>query len=126
MSEPQTPPATLLLQTMAMPADTNPAGDIFGGWLLSQMDLAGGVMAGRRAGGRVATIAIEGMMFHRPVLVGDLVSSYGTILRVGRTSIAIQIEIWVKRAEQPPFKVTEGLFTYVAIDEDRRPRPVDP
>jgi acyl-CoA thioesterase YciA len=117
---------TLLLQTMAMPADTNPAGDIFGGWLLAQMDLAGGILAGDRARGRVATVGIEAMTFHLPVMVGDLVSCYGHITRVGRTSITIQIETWMRRPDQPlPIKVTEGRFTYVAIDDARRPRPVD-
>jgi acyl-CoA thioesterase YciA len=121
------PDLPLILQTIAMPADTNPSGDIFGGWLLSQMDLAGGVAARHRARGRVTTIAIEAMKFHRPVLIGDLVASHGAVVRVGRTSLAIRVEIWVRRDESPaPLKVTEGIFTYVAIGDDRRPRPVDP
>jgi len=113
------------LRTIAMPADTNPNGDIFGGWLLAQMDLAGGVVAMDRARGRVATVGIEAMKFHSPVLVGDEVSCYCTILRTGRTSITIQVDTWVRRRELPePVRVTEGVFTYVAIGEDRRPRPV--
>ena len=119
------PTLPVLLQTIAMPADTNPAGDIFGGWLLSQMDLAGGVAARARAGGRFVTVAVEAMKFHRPVLVGDLVASHGAVVRVGRSSIAVRVEIWVHRAEHPtPLKVTEGIYTYVAIDDERRPRPI--
>jgi acyl-CoA thioesterase YciA len=113
------------LRTIAMPADTNPNGDVFGGWLLAQMDLAGGNVAVRRAGGRVATVAITGMSFHLPVFVGDEVSCYGAVERVGRTSLAIRVETWVRRSRTGEReKVTEGLFTYVAIDENRRPRPV--
>ena len=120
------PALPLILQTIAMPADTNPSGDIFGGWLLSQMDLAGAVVARTRAHGRVATIAIEAMKFHRPVLVGDLVASHGEVARIGRTSIGVKVEIWVHRDDPPtpPPKVTEGLFTYVAIGDDRQPRPL--
>src|SRR5579871_201395 len=116
------------LRTIAMPADTNPNGDIFGGWVLSQMDLAGGVAARQRTGGRIATVAIEAMKFLRPVMVGDLVTCYGEVLRIGRTSIAIRIETWARRltALNEPVKVTEGVFTYVAIGDDRRPRPIDP
>ncbi|MGE4528799.1 MAG: acyl-CoA thioesterase [Rhodospirillaceae bacterium] len=111
---------------MAMPADTNPSGDIFGGWLLSQMDIAGGSLARQRAGGRITTVGIEAMTFHKPVLVGDEVSCYTTLLRVGRTSIRIKIDTWVRRGDQfDHIKVTEGVFTYVAIDENRRPRPID-
>jgi len=121
---PETGPA---LRAIAMPADTNPNGDIFGGWLLSQMDLAGGTTAMRRTGGRVATVGIEAMAFHNPVMIGDEVSCYATIQRVGRTSLTIRIETWVRRAREPgPIKVTEGVFTYVSIGDDRRPRPVPP
>jgi acyl-CoA thioesterase YciA len=110
-----------------MPADTNPAGDIFGGWVLAQMDIAGGILARERAKGRVATIGIEAMTFHKPVMVGDLVSCYCEIVRIGRTSIAVQVETWVLRQETgEEAKVTEGRFTYVAIDADRKPRPVRP
>lgn len=126
-SEPSLPSYPVALQTIAMPADANPSGDIFGGWVLSQMDLAGSVVARHRTLGRVATIAIEAMKFHKPVLVGDLVSCYGEILRIGRTSLTVRIETWVCRADDmaTPLKVTEGVFTYVAIGDDRRPRPVD-
>ena len=114
------------LRTIAMPADANPSGDIFGGWLLSQMDLAGGVAAAQRAQGRVATVAIEAMKFHKPVMVGDEVSCYCTIARTGTTSITIHIESWVRRAQgRERIKVTEGMFTYVALDAGRKPRPID-
>ena len=113
------------LRSIAMPADANPNGDIFGGWLLAQMDLAGGNVAAQRARGRVATVAITAMTFHLPVFIGDEVSCYATVERVGRSSIAIRVETWVRRARTGErVKVTEGLFTYVAIDENRRPRPV--
>jgi len=115
------------LRAMAMPADTNPSGDIFGGWLLSQMDIAGGSTARQIAQGRVTTVGIEAMTFHAPVLVGDEVSCYTTVLRIGRTSIRIKIDTWVRRGDQfEHIQVTEGVFTYVAIDENRRPRPVTP
>lgn len=116
------------LRTIAMPADTNPNGDIFGGWLLAQMDLAGGVVALRRAGGRVATVGIEAMTFHKPVYVGDEVSCYAFVEKVGRTSIRVRVETWVRRQRtaQEPTRVTEGVFTYVAIGEDRKPREVPP
>jgi acyl-CoA thioesterase YciA len=115
------------IRTVAMPADANANGDIFGGWMMAQMDLAGAVMAVRRAKGRVATVAVEAMAFHRPVTIGDLVSCYAELERVGRTSMTVRIDAWVERrvggkAEQ----VTSGLFTYVAIDEQGRPRPVPP
>jgi acyl-CoA thioesterase YciA len=115
------------LRTIAMPADTNPNGDIFGGWLLAQMDVAGGMAAFRRAQGRVATVGIEAMKFQQPVLIGDEVSCFCTICRVGRTSIAVKVETWVRRGRaQEAVKVTEGVYTYVAIGEDRRSRPVPP
>ena len=114
------------LSTIAMPGDANPTGDIFGGWLLSQMDLAGSIPATERAKGRVATIAIEAMKFHRAVLVGDRVRCYAEVQRVGRTSMNVKIETWVSRLGVPGMlKVTEGVFTYVAIDGNRHPRPVD-
>lgn len=113
------------LRTFAMPADTNPYGDIFGGWLMGQMDIAGAVVAMRRAGGRVATVAAEAMTFHKPVFVGDEVSCFAEILRVGRTSIRVKVDTWVRRPAGPAQKVTEGVFTYVAIGPDRQPRPVE-
>ncbi|HEY0837089.1 MAG TPA: acyl-CoA thioesterase [Azospirillum sp.] len=113
------------LRTIAMPADTNPNGDIFGGWLLAQMDLAGGVVALRRAGGRVATVGIEAMTFHKPVFVGDEVSCFARVTKVGRTSIRVRVETWVRRHRTgEPVKVTEGMFTFVAMGDDGRPREV--
>jgi acyl-CoA thioesterase YciA len=122
-----TPPSTLPLsvRTIAMPADTNPAGDIFGGWLVSQMDLAALNVGTIRAKGRVVTVAIESLTFHRPVFVGDEVSCYADIERIGRTSLAIKVEAWVRRAQsQETIKVTEGIFTFVAVDESGKPRLV--
>jgi acyl-CoA thioesterase YciA len=115
----------LAMRAIAMPADANPNGDIFGGWLLAQMDLAGGSVASQRAQGRVATVAVTGMTFHRPVFVGDEVSCYAAVTRLGRSSITIHIETWVRRnLSNERVKVTEGIFTYVAIGDDRRPRRV--
>ena len=111
------------LRTIAMPADTNAVGDIFGGWLLAQMDLAGGSFAIQAARGRVATVGIEAMSFHRPVLVGDLVSCYCSTHRVGRTSLTVHVQTWVRRGDREAgaaldLKVTEGMFTFVALKED--------
>jgi len=115
------------LRTIAMPADANPNGDIFGGWILSQMDLAGGVVAVRRAQGRVATVSVDAMTFHKPVYVGDEVSCFAAVDRVGRTSMRVRIETWVRRQRTgETVKVTEGVYTYVAVGEDRRPREVPP
>jgi acyl-CoA thioesterase YciA len=114
------------LRTFAMPADTNANGDIFGGWVLSQMDLAGAAKAVRRARGKVATVGIEAMKFYRPVAVGDELNCYTEILAVGRTSVRVRIDTWVRRgATGEAVHVTEGVFTYVAIGEDGRPRPVE-
>jgi acyl-CoA thioesterase YciA len=119
MSEhPRPDEATLTLRTTAMPADTNPNGDIFGGWVMAQMDLAGGAAAIKRARGRVATVAVDGMSFHRPVFVGDQFSVYTRIARVGNSSLTV-------RVEAEPIQVTGGQFTFVAIDDEGRPRPVD-
>ena len=108
-----------------MPGDANPSGDIFGGWVLSQMDIAAGIAAGARANGRVATVAIDAMTFLRPVRVGDVLCVYTTLERVGRTSLAIRLEAWALRDRVGAReKVTEGLFTFVAIDADGRPWPV--
>ncbi|MCS6778767.1 MAG: acyl-CoA thioesterase [Geminicoccaceae bacterium] len=110
-----------------MPADTNPSGDIFGGWLLAQMDIAAGTVAHERARGRVVTVALDAMSFHAPVFVGDLVSCYAEVVRIGRTSLSLHVEAWAKRSRTgEEVKVTEGRFTLVAVDEDRRPRPVPP
>jgi len=111
------------LRTIAMPADTNPSGDVFGGWLLSQMDLAGSSTAVHIARGRVVTVGIEAMSFHEPVEVGDEVSCYTRHLRTGRTSITIKVEAWRRRGHSSErTKVTEGVFTYVKIDKNRRPQ----
>jgi acyl-CoA thioesterase YciA len=108
-----------------MPADTNPAGDIFGGWLMSQMDLAAGSVAALTSGGRNATIAVDGMIFHRPVKVGDEVSLYAALVKVGRTSMKIHVDAWRRpRQSERSEKVTEANFTFVAIDDDGTPIPV--
>ncbi len=115
------------IRTHARPADANANGDIFGGWVLSQMDMAGGAVAAQRARGRVATVAITAMTFHQPVWIGDEISCYGEVVKVGRTSIAVKIESWARRGSTGErIKVTEGLFTFVAIGSDGRPRPVPP
>ena len=119
------PRGELQIRTLAMPADANPSGDIFGGWLLAQMDVAGGIFASQRARGRVATVAIDAMAFHLPVYVGDVLCCYADMERLGRTSMGVHIEAWVIRRDAVRrVLVTEGRFTYVAIGEDRRPRPV--
>lgn len=110
------------LRTIAMPADANANGDIFGGWLLSQMDLAGSVIASKKSRARVATVGIESMSFHKSVNVGDEISCYCKVDRIGNTSITIHVETWARaRLGEVAQKVTEGKFTYVAIDENRRP-----
>ena len=115
------------LRAIPMPSDANQSGDIFGGWVLSQMDLAGGAIAARRVKGRCATVAITAMTFHQPIFVGDEVSCYAEVVRVGRTSLTVKIESWARRwGHTEPIKVTEGLFTFVALGPDRRPRPVPP
>jgi acyl-CoA thioesterase YciA len=122
---PNGPRGELTTRTLAMPGDANPSGDIFGGWVLSQMDIAAGIAAGTRAKGRVATVAIDAMKFLRPVRVGDVLCVYTILERVGRTSLAIRLEAWALRDRiGAREKVTEGLFTFVAIDADGRPRPV--
>lgn len=119
------PEGDLTLRTLAMPADVNVNGDIFGGWVLSQMDIAGGICAGTRAQGRVATVAVDAMKFIRPVRVGDVLCIYTCIRHVGRTSIGVEVEAWVLRDRVGNReKVTEALFTFVAIDGDGRPRVV--
>lgn len=113
------------LRMIAMPENTNANGDIFGGWLLSLMDLAGSVIACKEAKSKVATIGVESMSFKSPVLVGDEVSCYAKVDRIGRTSITIHIESWARqRFTETAHKVTEGKFTYVAIGDDRKPIPV--
>jgi acyl-CoA thioesterase YciA len=120
-----TPSGELMTRTLAMPADSNASGDIFGGWVLSQMDIAAGIAAGQRAQGRVATVAIEAMSFLRPVHVGDVLCVYSKIKRCGRTSMSIELEAWALRNRiGERVKVTEGVFTFVAIDVDGLPRPL--
>ena len=115
----------LAIRTIAMPRDTNPSGDIFGGWLVSQMDLAAGTIASIRAKGRVVTVAIDALTFHKPVFIGDEISCYVEIIRLGRTSITLKVEAWVRRSlSNDTLKVTEGMFTFVAIDESRKPRVI--
>ncbi|MCB1519646.1 MAG: acyl-CoA thioester hydrolase YciA [Hyphomicrobiaceae bacterium] len=119
------PSGELATRTLAMPADSNANGDIFGGWVLSQMDIAAGITAGQRAQGRVATIAIEAMKFIRPVHVGDVLCVYAKIARTGRTSMTIELEAWALRNRiGQRVKVTEGVFTFVAIDDEGQPRPL--
>ncbi len=119
------PQGDLALRTVAMPADTNPMGDIFGGWLLCQMDLAGMVTASEVAGGRVATVAIDSMSFLTPVHVGAVVTCYCDVLEIGRSSIRIMVEVWIDSPHDgEPLKVTEGEFVYVAIDEAGRTRAI--
>ena len=121
------PHGDLTVRLIAMPADTNANGDIFGGWVLSQMDQAGGIAAVERAQGRVVTIAVEAMTFIRPVKVGDVLCVYTSVETVGRTSMKIHIEAWARRFRtHSREKVTVASFTFVAIDDDGRPRPVPP
>lgn len=128
MNERQAPEGDLLLRTLAMPADTNPNGDIFGGWIMSQMDIAGGILAKEIAGGRIVTVAVDGMEFHHPVQVGQVVCCYGQCVRIGNTSLTIDLEVWVRPVvsdgRDADYCVTEAVFTYVAIDDNGRPRPV--
>lgn len=124
-NEVKMPRGDLVLRDLAMPADTNPDGDIFGGWLLSQMDIAGGMAARQKAGGRVATVAIDSMVFHKPVNVGDVLCCYADLIRVGTTSMTFHIQAFVMRQGSGERElVTEGKFTFVAIGQDRRPRAI--
>ena len=119
------PPGQPALRVTAMPADTNPYGDIFGGWIMSQMDMAAGLVAARHAKGRAVTIAVDAMQFHAPIAVGDEVSVYTDLVKVGRTSMTIEVESWRRaRHDDRSYKVTEAKFTFVAIGEDRQPRRV--
>jgi acyl-CoA thioesterase YciA len=123
---PDAPAGQPAIRVSAMPADANAYGDIFGGWLIGQMDLAAGLVAARRAKGRAVTIAMDGMQFHAPVFVGDEVSVYADMVKVGRTSMVIAVEAWRRgRHGETMEKVTEASFIFVAIDENRKPRPVD-
>ena len=124
------PIGNLLLRTLAMPGDTNPAGDIFGGWIMSQMDISGAILAREIANGRVVTVAVEGMSFLKPVSVGDVVCCYGKCIHVGHTSLKIHLEIWVKKLIESETNehaerhlVTEANYTYVAVNKNKRPLP---
>ena len=122
---PATPVGEVVIRTIAMPADANANGDMFGGWLISQMDLGGAILARGTARGRVTTVALDGMSFLRPVNVGDIVTCYAKLLGIGRTSMKIAVDVWVQRyADSTLLHVTEGTFTYVAIDERGKPQPV--
>ncbi|HEY0368027.1 MAG TPA: acyl-CoA thioesterase [Chthoniobacterales bacterium] len=119
------PRGELVIRTIAMPRDTNPSGDIFGGWIMSQMDLGSGILALKTAKTRVVTVAMDGMSFLAPVKVGDRVACYASVEKIGRTSMRIPVEVWVERymtGEQ--LRVTEAVFTYVAIGADGRPVPI--
>jgi len=119
------PKGELVIRTIAMPKDTNPNGDIFGGWLMSQMDLGSGILAAKTAQSRVVTVAMEGMSFLHPVRVGDTVACYAWVEKIGRTSMVIPVEVWVQRyMHGEELRVTQGVFTYVAVDSEGRPIPV--
>nr|WP_295890420.1 acyl-CoA thioesterase [uncultured Devosia sp.] len=121
------PTGALTIRTLAMPADTNPAGDIFGGWVMSQMDIAGAIAAVERSGGRVVTVAVEAMTFIAPVKVGDILCVYTTVERVGTTSVTISMEAWARRNRiADRVKVTDGRFVYVALGEDGSKRRINP
>ncbi len=119
------PQGELSLRVLAMPADTNPSGHIFGGWVLGQMDIAGGIHAAGHVAGRTVTVAVDAMVFHKPVHVGDEVTCYSRIVKIGRTSISIIVETWVRRSRiGEPIHVTEGRFTYVALGKDGQPTEI--
>ncbi len=125
MTEPETtgPRGEITLQTIAMPADSNANGDIFGGWLMAQMDLGASVLARTRARGRVATVAVDGMVFHKPVKVGDVLAIHSVLEREGRTSMGIAVEAWITRLPAGNhMRVTKAVFSFVAIDEAGKPR----
>ncbi|MFN7102314.1 MAG: acyl-CoA thioesterase [Pseudorhizobium sp.] len=127
MTELPRPTGELTLRTLAMPSDANPAGDIFGGWVMSQMDLASGIRAAERARGRVVTAAVKEMAFRLPVKIGDTLNVYTEITRVGRSSIALQVEAWAQRARYRTLEmVTAATFIMVALDEDGHSMPVPP
>lgn len=126
MEEEPQPHGDLLLRTQTMPADTNPNGDIFGGWVMSQMDIAGSILAKEATCGRVVTIAVEGMKFIEPIGVGDIFCCYGYVEKIGNTSITVKLEVWVKPIIHScglgRYKVTEARFVYVAIDDEHKKR----
>jgi len=124
------PKGKLILRTLAMPADTNSKGDIFGGWIMSQMDIAGGILSQEITNSRMVTVAVNSMKFIRPVLVGDVVGCYGSVVRIGNTSITLELEVWVHSVgrqvdgKSPSLKVTEAAFTFVAIDENGKKKSI--
>ncbi|RCS56539.1 acyl-CoA thioesterase [Parvibium lacunae] len=122
------PTTTPVLKVMPMPADANVHGDVFGGWIMAQVDIAGSIPAVKRAGGRVATIAVNSFLFKQPVFVGDLLSFYASITKIGNTSLTVTVEVYAERQrlDGEVVKVTEATLTYVATDESRRPRLVPP
>ena len=127
--EVSSPKGQLLLRTVAMPADTNANGDIFGGWIMSQLDLAGGILAKEISSGRIVTASVSSIAFKKPVKVGDVVCCYGECTKIGRTSMSINLEVWVKPVKVDGigdrFQVCEATFNYVAIDSNGRPRPIN-
>jgi acyl-CoA thioesterase YciA len=126
MDSPDQPKGELVIRTIAMPKDTNPTGDIFGGWLMSQMDLGSGILAAKTARTRVVTVAMEGMSFLQPVRVGDTVACYAWVEKIGRTSMTIPVEVWVQRyMDGREERVTRGVFIYVAVDDVGKPIPVN-
>jgi acyl-CoA thioesterase YciA len=123
----QKPQGEVMIQTLAMPKDTNPNGDIFGGWLVSQMDLAAGVMAKGVSAGRAVTVAIHSMSFLKPVHVGDIVTCYVRLIKQGETSMTLGVEVWVEKPAHPDkHLVTEGIFVFVAVDGQGKPRKIGP
>jgi acyl-CoA thioesterase YciA len=125
MEPAEQPEGELVIQTIAMPKDTNPNGDVFGGWIMSQMDLGSGILAAKTAKCRVVTVAMEGMSFLQPVRVGDTVACYARVERIGRSSMTIPVEAWVHRYRTgEPLRVTRAVFTYVAVDAEGKPIPV--
>lgn len=130
MTEEKNPKGRLILRTLAMPADTNPAGDIFGGWIMSQMDIAGGIMAKEIVCSRIVTVAVDSIRFIKPVHVGDTVCCYGDFVKLGTTSITINLEVWVRPSMDTPGQVivreqvTQAAFTYVSVDENGKKKPI--
>ncbi len=122
------PKGQLLLRTLAMPADTNANGDIFGGWIMSQLDLAGGILAKEISSGRIVTVSVSSITFKKPVKVGDVVCCYGECTKIGRTSMSIDLEVWIKPIKEQGvgdrFMVCDATFNYVAIDSEGKPRPI--
>jgi acyl-CoA thioesterase YciA len=123
----RTPRGELTIRVQAMPKDTNPSGDVFGGWILSQMDIAGGVFCKQIAMGRVVTVAVDSTQFRRPVFIADTLCCYVKFVKQGRTSVTVHVEAWVNREfdKEKIILVTEGEFTYVKVDEDRKPVPIE-